>query len=428
MISVQNHPLPLSGNRIWSILISLFVILSASCDVARPLPKDDNKVSKDGTFPKKEQISQKDTTNKKVGKTVQPVDSLKLIFPPTFKNRYTISVFLPFYFDSIEREQNLKTPVSVSREFYKGLLLAADTLQKCGLRLDIHTFDSENDWSFYSLQDTLVRNKTDLIIGPILDSRIKWMDSISNKQKINYVSSLQSNENGHTRGYYFQSVPSPKTEGITASRVAKSNKGYRVFVILEKASKAGPMADAFIASFPKDSLTILDCNGRGSKALPEKIPFADSNVFLIPSKNEGFVSAVMSKLRVDSSKIVVIAPMQWQFFKTFEGDMWEKFQLHLLSPYFIDYDNPALSGFIAKYRSKYKEEPSIWSFFGFDEMAYYGKMLQGYGKYFQAGVGKLNTPMLHTIYRLRNKNGHGWQNEYVNILKFENYKLKRVEH
>jgi hypothetical protein len=426
MISVQNHRLLLSGNRAWFFIFSILIIFSASCDVAKPLSSENNQNSNEK---KSTQVTEQ-TPKKELKKQNKPFDSLELKFPPTFKNRYVISVFLPLYFDSLTRELNQKTAVNVSREFYKGMLLAADTLRRCGLRLDIHTFDSEADWSFYSLQDTLLRNKTDLIIGPILDSRIKWMDSISKKNKINYVSSLQNNDNGSNKDYYMQSVPSGKNEGLAAGDLVKSNyTGYKIFIINEKKTRGSALSEAFVSRFRKDEITILDCNGKGSKALPEKFSFADSNVFLIPSKNEGFVSSIMSRLRVDSSKIIVIAPMQWQFFKTFEGDLWEKFQLHVLSPYFIDYSNPAISGFIAGYRLRYKEEPSVWSFFGFDELVYYGNMMNAYGKYFQLKAGKLSTPMMHTVYRLRNNNnGYGWQNEYVNILKFENYKLKRVEY
>jgi hypothetical protein len=164
-------------------------------------------------------------------------------------------------------------------------------------------------------------------------------------------------------------------------------------------------------------------------ALPTPLPYADSNLIIIPSKSEGFVNGILSQIRLDSQNITVIAPMQWQFFKSFEGDLWEKFHVHVLSPYFIDYDNPALNNFIRSYRTRYHEEPTVWSFIGYDELVYYGNLLQAYGKYFQVKLVKIETPTMHTMYRLRHSRyGCGWQNEYVNVLKFENYKLNRVEH
>jgi ABC-type branched-subunit amino acid transport system substrate-binding protein len=352
------------------------------------------------------------------------------LFPTVLKDKYTISVFLPLYLDSANREQNQKTAVNVSREFCKGLMIAADTLKHCGMKLDIHIFDSEKPWNFHSLEDTLLKNGTDLVIGPLLEGRIKWMDSISKKDKINYVSSLQPKESESANDYYFQSVPSPRCDGTTAAALIKKNYyGYKVFIINEKTSQGSALSETFVSQFAPGTITVLDCNGHGSKALPEKIAFSDSNVFLIPSRNEGFVSAVMSKLRVDSSKIVVFGPMQWQFFKTFEGDLWEKFKVHLLSPYFIDYDNPALYGFINRYRNRYNEDPTTWSFFGFDELVFYSNMMHDDGRYFQVSINNQNTEMLHTVYRIRKDSaGQGWQNEYINVLMFENYKFKRVAH
>src|SRR5205085_6964536 len=91
-------------------------------------------------------------------------DSLSKIFPPTFKNKYVISVFLPLYLNWPGREETQKATVGVSRDFYKVLSLAADTLHHCGLKLDIHVFDSENNWTYNSVLDTLLNNHSDLVI------------------------------------------------------------------------------------------------------------------------------------------------------------------------------------------------------------------------------------------------------------------------
>jgi ABC-type branched-subunit amino acid transport system substrate-binding protein len=407
------------------VLVSL---QSVACLPGKPVPVIGEEGHHDGKkevgSPAKPAVTNKD-------RQYPDYDSLARIFPVTMKGKYTISLFLPLYIDSLNREQNQKSALTVSRDFYKGLLIAADTLSKCGLRIDIHTFDSEKRWSFAALQDTLINNGTDLIIGPIQESHIKWMiDSISKKNKINSVSPLINSDKCYNKDFFFQSIPSSANEGIAAARVVKKNfKGYKVFVINEKKAKGISVGETFASRFRKDSITIYDLNGKGASALPAKIPYGDSNVVLIPSNREVFVSAVLTRLRLDSTHLVVIGTMQWQFFKNFEGDLWEKMHVHLLSPYFIDYGNPALNGFIGSYRERYKEEPTVWSFFGFDEMVYYGNMLHDYGKYFQLKINTQNTPLLHTTYRIRhNSGGCGWQNEYVNVLKFENYRLVPVDY
>ena len=426
MTSVQNHRLPLSGNKRKLGFFFIAIWLSVSCQVAKPaMGREQKEKEKDtGT------VISRDSIPKRNSPHLQPKDSLVSIFPKTIKSKYVISVFLPLYFDSLDREQNQKSALSVSRDFYKGMIIATDSLRSKGANIDIHFFDSEDGWIYQTLRDTLKKNNTDLIIGPILESHLKFMDSLSKTEHINYVSSLLTKEKCNNNEFYFQSIPSPTMEGLAASGLVKKNlKGRKVFIINDRKTEKSQVSDAFIAQFKPDEIKVINCKSKGVAALPNPFPYADSNVIFIPSKSESFVNQVLSKFRVDSQNISFIAPIQWQFFKSFEGDLWEKYHVYALSPYFIDYQNPAINHFIKEYRAKYNEEPSVWAFIGYDELTYYGNLLNKYGKYFQAQVDGTNTTMLHTDYRLRHSRyGCGWQNEYVNTLQFQNYQLNQVVH
>jgi len=404
------------------MLPSVILALLVSCQVSKPIVQNS-----DNPKIQKEKEGKKDSV---VVRRLQPKDSLYTLFPKTIKQKYVISVFLPLYFDSIDREQTRKTALTISRDFYKGMMLGADTLKRCGANLDVHLFDSEEPWNYFEVKDTLERNKTDLVIGPIIESHIKFMDSLSKMLHINYVSSLQNKDKGNNNEFYLQSIPTQSEEGLAAAVLVKNNlTGRKIFVVNDKKTEHSLMSETFAAQFKPGDITMINCKNNGVTGLPNPFPYSDSNVVFIPSKNESFVNTIVSKFRVDSQNISFVAPMQWQFFKSFEGELWEKYHVHVVSPYFIDYDDPALNGFIKKYRARYNEEPSVWAFIGFDELVYYGNLLRAYGKYFQVHLNDLNTPMLHTTYRLRHsKNGCGWQNEYVNVLQFKNFKLNQVAH
>ncbi len=426
MTSAQNHRQPLSGNNIKFWIFFLTIWFSVSCQVAKPLSQNQDQVNKK----EKQPSFENDVVISKNPIRAQPKDSMVQLFPRTMKKKYVISVFLPLYFDSLDREQNQKSALSVSRDFYKGMIIATDSLRDLGAMIDIHFFDSEDPWIYQTLLDTLRKNNTDLIIGPIFESHLKFMDSLSKTEHINYVSSLQNKEKCNKNEFYIQSIPSPTMEGLAAAGLIKKNlQSRRIFLINDKKTEKSPVSDAFIAQFKPGEITVINCKSKGVAALPNPFPYADSNVIFIPSKSESFVNQMVSKFRVDSQNISFIAPIQWQYFKSFEGDLWEKYHVYALSPYFIDYHNPAINIFIRKYRAKYNEEPSVWAFIGYDELTYYGKLLDKYGKYFQAQIDGTNTTMLHTDYRLRHSRyGCGWQNEYVNTLQFQNYQLNPVAH
>ena len=424
MTSAQNHLLPLSGNKIKSGVLLLIIWLSVSCPGVKLLAQNHDLFNRKG-FPKE---NSRDSALAGNTLHLQPKDSMIQLFPRIMKDKYVISVFLPLYFDSLNREQNQKTSLAVSRDFYKGMTIAIDSLANNGENLDIHFFDSEKSWTYENLRDTLKKNHTDLIIGPIIESHLKFMDSLSKTEHINYVSSLQNTEKCNGNEFYMQSVPSGNQEGITAAKLIKSGlQGRKIFLINDRKTEKSPISEAFIAQFNPSEITVINCKNKGIAALPNPFPYADSNVIFIPSKSESFVNTLVSKFRVDSQNISFIAPIQWQFFKSFEGEFWEKYHVHVLSPYFIDYDNTALTHFIRQYRLKYNEEPSVWAIIGYDELNFYGKMLRNYGRYFQVHFEDSNMPTLHTYYKIKHsRNGCGWQNEYVNTLRFQNYKLNKV--
>jgi ABC-type branched-subunit amino acid transport system substrate-binding protein len=291
-------------------------------------------------------------------------------------------------------------------------------------------YDYEDPKFTYSaITDSMKRIDADIMIGPLLESKNTYfVDSISVRNKINHISPLQVDEHNRNANYYLESLPSAYEQGLAAARMVKEHyKPYKVLLINEKSTKDNPTAQAFASCFRQDSITVIDFGGKGATTYTPEIDYGDSAIIFIPSKNEVFVSGLMAQLRTAPQPKIVIGLMQWQFFKTFEADLWEKMDLHIVSPYFVDYRSGEINNFIKSYRKKFNEEPSLWAIIGFDELVYYGKQMLAAGKYFQLHLNEQQTPMLHMVYKMR-KTGkqYGWKNEYVNMLEFKDYKLQKA--
>lgn len=260
MTSVQSRRQLLSGNKLGFMILNIILAFLVSCQTTKPLPVQKEKEVVTRT--------EKDSPLVQNNPQLHPKDSLYQPFPKTMKNKYVISVFLPLYFDSTHREQNQKTPLSVSRDFYKGMMMSSDTLKRCGISLDIHFFDSEKRWTYQSLKDTLIKNNTDLIIGPLLESHIKFMDSLSKTEHINYVSSLQSEEKCNKNEFYLQSGPSSSQEGVAAAMLVKNNlQGRKLFLINDRKTEFNPITEAFLAQFKPGEITVINCRNKGVAAL-----------------------------------------------------------------------------------------------------------------------------------------------------------------
>ena len=107
------------------------------------------------------------------------------------KSVYDVAVVLPFVFDG------LQNPTATIRntlvmDLYQGIQLAVDELEKQGVFVRLHAFDS------YKEADSVMQYESelatmDLIIGPLYPGPIEAVKTISRTYKINMISPLTSN-------------------------------------------------------------------------------------------------------------------------------------------------------------------------------------------------------------------------------------------
>ncbi|MFN2422647.1 MAG: LysM peptidoglycan-binding domain-containing protein, partial [Cryomorphaceae bacterium] len=103
------------------------------------------------------------------------IPEAKYDMPSGARDEYRIALMLPFelqYNDSvgnmIERGKDLYVLTEIALEFYRGVLLAADSLEKAGLRARIKVYEVGED--LVSARDVIKKidaDKADLVIGPM---------------------------------------------------------------------------------------------------------------------------------------------------------------------------------------------------------------------------------------------------------------------
>lgn len=423
----------------FSTVALLLIFVLTSCELFRKPRREEPK-------PKTEQPKEKEpVVEKKPEKKEEPkvkpekplrreADSLDRIYPVTMKERYNIALMLPFYLHVKEPSRTQKNHSSVAQDFYKGFLIGADTLKNCGVNLNIHVLDREGDiWKMQRLQDSLRMLDIDLVMGPLLENPVKGMAIFTGDNKINMVSPTAVVDSCFNKTYLLESNPGPEAYGTTAAELIKNRfQGYKVFLMNENVTEANPIAKAFVAGNPNDSLKVVDFFGKGASHYEPDSFFAEKNVFFIPSRSEVFTSALLSKLRIVQKDITVIGIYPWLYFKSFDGDLWERFNMHILTPFNVDYKNADVKSFVESYRNRYKEEPSEWSFRGYDEIVVYGRLMKQYGKYFQRQlIGSNRTideiQLLHSPYRFEKlpECNTGFRNRFVHVLEFKEYQLRK---
>ncbi|NJK83237.1 MAG: hypothetical protein HC912_04900, partial [Saprospiraceae bacterium] len=187
MTSVQNHPLPLSGNK----LIALFLLLGlfSACDLFRPLvtPVPPNQKEKEQEKEKEEEdlgeIGGGRVRNPETGQfessdevLVQKMDTIRWReiatrdYPPITSetkttdigntdnqvrdgergskllNSYNVGILLPFMADRFkDGEDRLDPNARWAIEFYSGIKFALAQLNAEGITLNVNTYDTKGD-------------------------------------------------------------------------------------------------------------------------------------------------------------------------------------------------------------------------------------------------------------------------------------------
>ncbi|MFA6922643.1 MAG: LysM peptidoglycan-binding domain-containing protein [Bacteroidales bacterium] len=396
-----------------------------------------------------------DTNRKKITKS-----ELKVI--------YDVALMVPFnlqYADEIKINDNPEENIASNQKsflfigFYEGALIAIDSLKKTGMNLKIHVYEVNDD----SVQTLGILRKPelqkmDLIIGPLFETPFKIVAGFAKKYEIKIVSPLTSeNKVLENNPFVFKATPSMMVQlELYASYIAKKIHSTNLVIVYNDNNENEKiMLQKFKTVFkntPDSSgkclvATELPYNKSGLSGL-DKIFIKDTqNVLLILSNNQIFVSNLITSLcsryeiekpnkkedeppeftsRIEDFKIKVLGLSGWRHFDNMEITYLVKLYLQLYSTTFVDYEQENVKDFVIKYRDRFKTEPHKYAFVGFDICFYFLKALKDYGVNFQNNLNNIKTNPLQNKYIYQKTENNGFENKYINIFKYEDYKQIKV--
>jgi len=177
------------------------------------------------------------------------------------------------------------------------------------------------------------------------------------------------------------------------------------------------------------SLKQIAYNERGMEAIEEVLSIPDTNVIVIPSRDQVFVSKLISKLNnlKDDYDMILFGLPVWKNFANIEIEYLHNLKVHIASSSYIDYESEEVKSFVKQYFGRYHTFPGNYAFQGFDIVYYYLNTLKNYGYNFQTHLPEITNAGLQTSYEYF-KTGveDGYENKKVFILKYEDYELKLV--
>ena len=368
--------------------------------------------------------------------------------PKTFyKERYAVSVLLPFMLESLDGSPGKKRNWIVL-DFYEGIRVALDTLNTKGPEIRLRAYDTDNGLDkLKEILGTDELKNTDLIVGPLYPNENKMVQDFSLANQVNVVNPFSNNSdlNGvNPYAYLFQ--PSSETLGKKAAEYVAGHARKKLCMIFygaskkdsvlaanftEKASELGMQIVANEMIIKEEAATIMTMLATPTEFDEFKYPSEftlkkDSIGSIFVATDDPLIyTKVISSIETRGDSILVVGSENWIDDTAVAFEKYQTLGIVFMAPNFVSPGNPRRRSFISKYVRKYGKVPSNFSQLGYEMMLVFGNQLKTNGVYFQDGLNKSEFLPGHLSQGFKYQ--HTRDNQLVPFAKFKDGILILVE-
>lgn len=343
----------------------------------------------------------------------------------TKKDEYRIAVMLPFVFDKTDNEGTALR--NIATEYYMGVELAVDSLEKLGLRAKLYVYDVPTDSAgIYKVLGKPEMRKMDLVFGPLIPNAADIVGRWCKNNKIRMVCPSSCNTGLLLNNpYIYASIASDVTQlRILAQYTLKNVSSEQLVLVNSGIGKDKELYDAYRGRFSELSKGKIKLIEIKIEDVPAHIKRNGNTVFIVPTRDKGAASRFMNTLNKASDKVgngtvKVFATKDWGGFDDITGFVKNKFNVHWVSSSDLNYTLNPTKTVLRKFRTKYKADMSRFSAHGFDVTLFFVANLL---------IGDKNVNGIVNSFNMVQKGkGNGYENGECFVLRHDNYQLVREE-
>jgi tetratricopeptide (TPR) repeat protein len=331
-----------------------------------------------------------------------------------FKDKYAVSVLMPFMINSIDPSPGKKRN-QIILDFYEGMKLAADTLETLGVNISLRAYDTErNPEKIKTILNTQEVKNTDLIVGPFFQEENKIVQDFSLANKINTVHPFSNNlETIGNNPHAFLFQPSSETIGKTSAEfVAAHATRKNSMVFYGPAKKDSTMAASFINTANQMGLKVVHSQRIATRDVQKILEIlataTEYDEFNYPSQfklkkdsigsiymasDDALIYAkVIAGVEKRGDSIQVIGSENWLDDPALDPEKFEDLGITLTAPNYTNSSKYSYRQFFNHFVKRYGRVPSTFAKMGFELMLFYGNQLKTNGVFFQEGLSKAEQP------------------------------------
>jgi LysM repeat protein len=355
------------------------------------------------------------------------------IITKNYHGDFKVAVLLPFMLDAQKRDASMDRFV----DFYKGCIIAADSLSKLGFNIDLHAFDIGKTHSqISSVLNNPQLKQMDLIIGPAYQSQVSYIAKFAQENNIRTVIPFSSNVPELSTNKYLYQVVSPQKElyPILSEKFCELFKDKLVIISQTESFTTynkSDFTDLLLPQLTKNNIEYKYIDDYKIAAKVDSLAKLSEKdiIFLTPSSNEVLLNKLGEQLELITAKNVsVFAFPEWSGYQI---DELYSLPIYSFTSYSTDYNDKDTKRFFDIFIDKFGvpgvQQTPNYAIFGFDIFHFFINNMNKYGKRFDKHLEYISEEGIQMNFSFKRMGLGGHSNLGVIFQKIDSNGLNIIE-
>ncbi|MCW3109610.1 MAG: hypothetical protein JWQ09_4116 [Segetibacter sp.] len=304
-----------------------------------------------------------------------------------------VAVFIPLYADDVFTgnlgKSNLPKNVLPGLEFYNGVMMAIDSLNAEGIKVEISIYDTkQTTQSLAALLRSPEVSNAGLMIAAITNTtELKLFADQALIKNIPLISATYPNYVGVTGNPFFVLLNSSLQAHLQGlyKHMQRYYSSHNIIAVTKKGGSAEDFIKNYITSLNKNSRSIplkikwvaVDEATLNIRDLQYNLDSTKSNIVFVASPLESFgLKVVQTISSAESYRTTAIGMPTWDNIKELDKPECRNVEIVFSTPFLYYSQNQSLSSLVnSRYKEKYYSRPSDMVFKGFETTYHFTKLL-----------------------------------------------------
>ena len=318
-------------------------------------------------------------------------------------------------------------------EYYRGVLMACDSLKKQGLSIDVHAWNTAEDGNIYKVLEDPAAAKCDLIIGPLYSKQMDALSAFVTKHDIRLVIPFSINAPQLTTNRnIFQVYQSPTEQNeVIIARFIERFKNYHTVVVdcNDSTSKKGIFTFGLRRQMEQRGMDAVVTNLKSTEAnFSKAFSRTKPNVVILNTGRSQELGVAFSKingLKANEPEldITMFGYTDWLLYTRTYLENFYKYNTYIPSVFYYNPLSVGTQRFERKYRQNFRSDMQSslprFAITGFDHAYFFLKGLHKYGKSFNGAEGMFGYPPVQTPLKFERYGNGGLRNRTMMFIHYQ---------